>query len=340
MTEAQIYCTLKEIYDDLEINGVKDETRLLDKIKSASDVIKRLGGRFLPSTEQRKFDGSGDTHQWVDELLAVTAFALLDGTTTYTLTSSDYLLHPANRWWTNGPYTRLEVDLDSTQIGQWIKGQQNLQITGRWGLYEETKTTGATVASQSDSVATLAVDNASNLSPGAVLKIGDEQELIESVGSATDSTADTASAMDVSQDTIAVTNGSLLSRGEVIVIDTEKMLVLDVISNTLVVARGYGGSKIATHLISASVNVYRTFSVSRGVNGTTAAAHTNASISRYVCPASINYLCRQIAGLMHKKAQSGWSSKVGNAELGETFYYNEFPNDPLKKIMANFKVIR
>lgn len=339
MVEAQIYCTLADVYSDLEINGVKDEIRLLDKIKAASDVIKRLGGRFLPSTEQKKFDGNGDRHQWIDELLAITAFTMLDGNTTYTLTSADYLLHPANRWWANGPYTRLEVDLDSTQIGQWAKGQQNLQITGRWGLYEETAATGAT-ASQTDSATTLVVDNAGKLSIGAVVKIGDEQELLESFGAVSDSTADTSAAMDVSQDTIAITNGSLLSRGEVAVIDTEKMLVLEVISNTLVVARGYGGSKIATHLINSNVYVYRTFNVTRAVNGTTAAQHTTASVSKCVAPQSINYLCRQIAGLMHKKAQSGWSSKVGNAELGETFYYNEFPNDPLKKIMQNFTVIR
>jgi hypothetical protein len=85
--------------------------------------------------------------------------------------------------------------------------------------------------------------------------------------------------------------------------------------------------------------VYRTVTATRAVNGTTAAAHSTAAASRYIPPADVNWLCRQMAGLMHKKAQSGFSGKVGNAELGETFYYNEFPGQ-IKEIQKNYRVVQ
>jgi len=77
--------------------------------------------------------------------------------------------------------------------------------------------------------------------------------------------------------------------------------------------------------------------VRRGVNGTTAAAHSTAAIYRYEVPESVNYLCRQIAGLMRAKAETGWSGKSGNAETGETFYFNEFPKQ-IRDIQENFSV--
>jgi hypothetical protein len=85
--------------------------------------------------------------------------------------------------------------------------------------------------------------------------------------------------------------------------------------------------------------VYRTFTVSRGVNGTTAAAHSSKAISRYMAPYDVNWLARQMAGLMWKKARSGFAGKVGNQELGEVFYQNEFP-EQIKQVRANYRIVR
>lgn len=336
----RLYCTLAEALSDLDINGVRDEGKLLDFIRSASEVIERRGGRFIPVTAQRQFSGNGETDIWIDPLLAITAITLAEGLTVRTLTGSDYVLNPPNRWWDNGPYTRLQADaVNSTQIAQWMKGQSNLTITGRWGLYEETKSTGAT-ATQADGAGTsLVVDNAAAVSPGMTALIESEQELVEATGAATDSTANTAEAVDNSEEEIDLDNGALVNVGEIIRVDVEKMRVLDKATNTIVVSRGYGGSKVTTHLTGADVYVYRTFTVKRGLNGTAAAAHASKAVSRYVAPSPINYLCRQIAGLMLKKSQSAWAGKVGSAETGEVFYFNEFPNDPLAKIMEGFRYV-
>jgi hypothetical protein len=77
--------------------------------------------------------------------------------------------------------------------------------------------------------------------------------------------------------------------------------------------------------------------VERGVNGTTVAAHTDKPLYRYIPPEDVNWLCRQIAGLMHMKAKSNFAGKTGSAETGETFYFNEFPNQ-VKEIAKNYRI--
>lgn len=336
----QIYCTLQDVLDDLTINGVRDDAHVMKFIRAASKFFEQRGGQFIPITEQRKYNGDSGYDLWVDPLLAITAFSVLDGSTTYTLTSVDYQLNPAARWWPNGPYTRLEIDLDG-QIGTWIKGQQNVQITGRWGLYEETRALSATVTT--DGTSYLLLSASGGISPGAVLLVGSEQMYVDSFGTPTDSTANLNEALDNSEEEIDVTSGAAFNAGEIIRVDFEQMRVLDIVSNTLLVVRGYNNTKRVTHTTTTDVYVYRTFNVTRAVNGTTQAVHaTGAAVNRYVAPDDVNYLCRQIAGLMLKKSQSGWAGKVGNADTGETFYFNEFPNDPIGKIMRGYlgKIIR
>lgn len=82
-----------------------------------------------------------------------------------------------------------------------------------------------------------------------------------------------------------------------------------------------------------------TLTVKRGINGTAAAAHLNGvAISRYLPPHEVNWLCRQIAGLMHRKAQSGFSGRVGNAELGEVFYVSEFPKAVIAETLRPYRL--
>lgn len=69
-----------------------------------------------------------------------------------------------------------------------------------------------------------------------------------------------------------------------------------------------------------------------------AAAHTNAAVSKYLVPDDVSWLCRQIAGLMVKKAESGFAGKSGNEATGETFYFNEFPSQ-IKEIKKNYRIV-
>lgn len=338
MTE-RTYCTLAEVLNDLNLPGVRNEAQLMGFIRAASAVIDKRG-KFTPVQETHYYDGTEALDLYVAEVLTISTLTLTNGQTVYTLVAGeDYVAYPRARWWPNGPYTRLEVSLESVQIGQWLWGQSNVALTGLHGLYLESRTTGATVGSQNDSSTDLVVSNGAAISPGAVLLIESEQELVEGTGTPTDSTANTAEALDNSEEEVDVNDASVVNVGEIIRVEFEQMKVLDKLNNTLLVERGWNGTRKVAHSTPLDVYVYRTFTVKRGVNGTTAASHTSAAISRYAPPADVNYLCRQMAGLMHKKAGSGWAGRVGNAESGETFYFNEFPNDPLKKIMEGYTTL-
>jgi hypothetical protein len=330
------YCTLTELIDDLDDAGVKawKEKQALDKIKDASDWIDRTLGKFIPVTETRYFDGFGGVDLWAGALLA--AITIIDDGRT--VQAADYILYPRQRLWESGPYTRITLEPESTSIAAWSNIENIITIAGRWGLYESTVDTGTTVASQDATQTTLTVLDGGAVALGAVLLIDSEQELIGERSTANDSTAELNGALDASAEEVAVDNGTLLHIGEIMKVDFEQMIVRDVSGNTLLVERGWNGTKKVTHTDTTTVYVYRTFTVKRGVNGTTAATHTSADIYRYVPPDTVNYLCRQIATLMLKKAQSGYAGKVGDATLGEVFYQNEFPKSVIKEIKKTFFV--
>jgi len=326
----RLYCTLAELIDDLELMGVKSEAKALGFIRAASQWIDKRGW-FIPTTASRSFDGSGCVRQWIDPLLSVTSLTV----NSTALTASEYVLYPRTKHWENGPYTSLEKETG----GAWTDEENAFVIVGKWGMYDSTRSLTATVANQTDTATTIVVSSGAEFSPGCVLLIGSEQELITATGEATDSTANLAEDLDATEEAIDVSSGSVINVGEVVRVDFEQMYVLSKQTNTLLVVRGWNGTAKTTHANAADVYVYRTFAVKRGINGTTAAAHLTAAIARYVPPDDVNYLCRQIAGLMLKKAQSGFAGKVGNAELGEVFYFNEFPNDPIKKVMENYRIV-
>lgn len=330
----RLYCTLSEIIDDLDLAGVKAwrEDVVLDKVRSASDYIDRHFGYFIPVTATKRFDGYGGIDLWVGNLLDVTSITDDEES----LLTTDYLLYPRERLWANGPYSRITLDPDATTIGVWSREDDIIQVVGQWGLYNKSAATGATVSSQDASSTALAVDDGSPIGLGAVLLIDDEQELVSGRGAATASSATLNGALDASSEQVAVSDGTQVNAGEIIKVDFEQMMVLDISGNNLLVVRGWNRTTKTTHLDTTAVNVYRTFTVQRAVNGTTAATHSSADISRYEPPEIVNYLCRQMATLMMKKAEGGYAGKTGNVELGEVFYMDEFPNAVLKEVKSTF----
>jgi len=324
MNKAQIYCTANDVINDLHLSGI--EANLFKNIKTASEHIERKFGNFVPVVETRLFENNDPRKERIeiDPLLEVT-LVVIDGVT---VTDCEY--RPLNREWSDGPYTSI-----------YRKGGlgHDIEITGKWGKNESTVDTGLTVTTQTNSELTLEVANGSQISAGMVLLIGDEQELVEDSATSSDSGADVEGAIEISDEEIDVEtgHGTLVHVGETICIDLEDMRIAKISANKLQVERGWNGTTKATHADDAAVMVYRKFAVRRGVNGTTAAAHSTAAIYRYEVPESVNYLCRQIAGLMRAKAETGWSGKSGNAETGETFYFNEFPKQ-IRDIQENFSV--
>lgn len=337
---GQTYCTVEELIGDLGLTG--DEAMLLSRIRAASKHILNTIGNFVPIGDTRTFLAGPSQTLPVFPLLAATT--VTDYQTV--IAASGYRLSPLNRLWLNGPYQWIEKaaaynervwpDLDSGLCWD-VNGST---IAGKWGLYEELADLGTTV-SQLISATTLAVSNGSLVSPGMVLLIESEQEMV-TAGNGGPGSADGTLATSLVNGTITadeemvtVDNGSEFHAGEVLRVEFEDMKIRRIAGNVLLCGRGWNGTTKAPHTDNSAVYVYRTFTVSRGMNGTTAAAHTSAAVSRYVIPEDVNWLCREVAGLMRMKAKVNFAAKSGSAELGEAFYFNEFPRQ-IETIKRNY----
>jgi hypothetical protein len=316
----QIYCTLGELIADLKLPG--DEPRLFERIQAASAFIARRVGNFLPMTAARDYDAALGYDVRVDPLLALTAIS----NNGVSVTLSDCSLYPLSRYWDNGPYTRIHNELVS-----W----DEVTATGRWGLYEETAALGETVT-QLIADTTLAVADGASLSPGMVVLVESEQELVTAVGSATTATSKLNGALDEAEEEIDVDNGAEFNRGEVIQLSTEDCCIRMVRGNTLVCSRGWNGTTKIAHLDDAAIGVYRTYTVKRAANGATATAHTSKAAYRYVVPADVNWLVREMAGLMREKAAHKFAGRIDNA-ADETLFINEFPSQ-IKEIKKNYRI--
>jgi len=331
MAKAQIYCTLDELINDLKLTG--DESGLFDRIKQASAHLERLFRNWIPITESRYFLGNGGDLLKVDPILAATAITV-DGEAI-----TDYELqnpNSQNALWTNGPYTRIKYLSGAWSATDDIPDGYGNIVTGRWGIWEETEDKGITVT-QLISDTDLDVSNGSLACIGMVLKIEDEQELVTSLGAGTSLTSKLNGAIDEEDDEITIDNGAEVLEGEVIQCGVEDIHIRKINGNVLGVDRGWNTTKRASHIDDSALKVYRTFNVTRGVNGTTAAAHTTKELYRMIVHAEVNWLCRQIAGLMRMKAASNFAGKAGNTELGETYYYNEFPRQ-IEDIRRNYRI--
>lgn len=333
----RMYCTVREILDDLEVNGVRSEAALYAHIQTASEWIDRNLGQFVPVTATRTFTGTGGIHLFIDPLLSIDS--LTDESTE--LSETDYILMPRNKHWEDGPYTHVKIDPDSTRSCFTANGE--ISIVGTWGKYSLTRVTGATLGAEiaDESATVLQVSDGSLVSPGMVCLIESEQLLVTAAGDWLDSAANLgAEIANTSTESITLTDGTKVNVGEILKIDTEQLRVTAVTGNVAGVIRGWNDTIRATHSNGADVYAQRIYTVVRGCNGTTAAAHASATaISRYVPPRDVHWLCRQIAGLAMKKAKSQYAGKIGNEETGEVFYISEFPKETIRKIRRAYAIV-
>ncbi len=326
MTDGQIYCTEAEVIADLNLQGT--DTSLYKHIQAASQYILQNVGEFIPIWESRTI--YADTRLddlWVDPLLSIDSLTVND----VTKSSDDWDLNPAGRHWRNGPYTRLY-----SEVIAW----DETVISGSWGLFDLSESLVITGTQTTTSETTLNVTNGALVSPGMVIKIGAEHELITSWGSGSTITSLLNETLTASDEEIDIDTGTDVSESEVILIGTEDIFVRKVRSNTLIGSRGWNGTTKAAHAVNDVIKVYRTVNVTRGCNGTTAATHAAATINHVLVPYDVNYLCRQIASLMRMKAATGFTGRAGGGgDMGESWYVNEFPA-MIKKVLDNYRIVR
>lgn len=315
-----------------------NEARMYASLREASSFLSKEIGWFIPVTQTTKMRGSGKAHLYpYPPVLALTGSIVDDATTL--VQNTDYFF--ARNMWANGPYLGIELLTDGA-ISKWCDDDpDSVQIPCRAGLYERSESISATVQDnpQSDSQTTLKVDDGGRVSPGMCLLIGGEQELVTGWGDPTENITTLNGAVTSTQDVITLTSVAGIFIGEIIRVDFEQMRVKDkrTGSNQVYVDRGWNKTGMVTHTTSTQVDVYRTVTVERGINGTTAAQHIqNAAISRYYAPEDIAKLTIEIATLMMNKAGSNYAGRTGNEEVGTAFYNEFFPRFDLERIKQNY----
>ena len=325
---AQIYANVKQVIDDLNLPG--EEPGLLERIREASAQVCALMGDFIPVIEERTFAASETGKTPIDPLITLTTIVDGDGET---ISSDDYELLPHNRAWPNGPYRFLDGPCSG-----------DLVIIGPWGMWEQWESTGLTGTLAASSTTSLVMSSGAVLWPGMILLIESEQLLV-TAGCGGENSPDPTAAVSLlaadmteSDDVITVDNGTEFFAGEVLRIELEDVLIRRKAGNAMVVTRGWNNTRRAQHDIDTAIYVYRTVTVERGVNGTTAAAHAGKAISKFKIPEDVNYLTRQIAALMRMKAMTGFSGRGGNTDLGESFYVTEFPSRVIDAVRWNYKL--
>jgi hypothetical protein len=334
----QVYCTVEEIFSDLETPG-GDVDAVLDKIQSASQTILQDMGNFLPIAARKILTGNDQPILSIPALL--TPF-IVDNDDTI-LASDDYLL--GTREWNSGPYTTIKFDPDGSYYGAyWISEPGSVRITGRWGKYENVVDTGLTVdaGGLDDADLTLVTSNGASISPGMILRVEGEDIFVSGLGSPTAGVTEIDAAMDASQDTMTVKDGTKLNIGEIIRVGLEKMKVLDIATNTVSVQRAYHKTRLATHADDADVDVYRTPVIERAVNAASLPASHAAGkkIYQLVPPANINQLCRKLTILSLEQAKSKYSGRQGNSQTGQTMYFDAIPRWEYERIQAQYRIVR
>lgn len=337
MNLAQLFANVNEILLDMNKQDGVRTSGLFERIKEASKAVQGMFGDFIPVEDIRSFTVDYDA---IDgKPLRISPLLELTSVKVNGITVSDVVLEPRNRHWHNGPYSLM------TRTCGFYKGD-SVEIDGMWGLYMDSESLGLSISQDSAASSAIQVENGSVLSPGMVLKIENEQELVIS-GNGSANCPDPTLATSLlngeigdtsSEQILVVDDGSEFYVGEVIRIDNEDICIQRIVGNSLTVLRQWNDSLLEEHADNSPIYVYRTFGVMRGVNGSTAASHDAAEVEKYLVPDDLNWICRQITGLMIMKAASGFQGRTGNSATGESMYFSEFPPNQIKTIKENYNL--
>ena len=308
------------------IDGSDRNTVIDSHIEAASREIDALTNRrFIPESKLRNFawpqrNGRRVYVVYLDEdLLSVDSNGLTkEGDDATVIATADFFLEPQG---IGPPYHRIEIDLASTAFfSAKDTHQRQIRVTGSWGFSDDTKAAGTVRDSGgiNASVTSLLVSDGSLVDVGDTLLIGTEQLLVTEQASAAEENADLldgALTVDKSEVSVTVDNGGRYNVNEMILVDSERMLIESISVNVLTVKRAYDGSVLALHANDAPVSVFRTLTVTRGENGTTAATHALAvAITKYAPPSDIVALCKALAIGYYEAEKGGWTGTVGSGE--------------------------
>jgi hypothetical protein len=338
MSIQQLFCSVADLVADMEKPG-SDESRLLQAIREASDELQKEIGWFIPVTQTTLLRGTGKQYLYpFPPVLSLTG-SVVNADIPLVLDTDFSLLRQA---WANGPYIGLELKYGASARSWCDLDPDSVEIPCRAGFYERLNPVDATVqdsTEQSSTQSTLKVSNGGKVSPGMTLRIDDEQQLVTGWGSPTESVTALNGAISATDDVITVDDGGLLNIGEVLRAGFEQVRIKDKRGHECFVDRGWNNTGQTAHSDNLTIDVYRTVTVERAVNGTSAATHSiDTEIYRYMVPDDILFLTKQIATLIINKARGGYAGKSGSGETGQVFYHDVFPRFEIERVKENYQL--
>jgi len=324
------YTSRESVKRALNINGIARDTFIDESIEAMSREIDRWTRRiFIPKTQTRLYEWPARQSTrgyilWLDfDLLSITTLQTkAQDSSPTTIASTDYFLEPNND---GPPYDRIEIDLSSTAA--WESGdtpQRSISVAGSWGYSDNTRSVGTVSSGLANSAAATALvcSDASVIDVGDTLLIESEQTFVSERAF-----ADLAKNMNDASITASVANNSLTGEsghgvlaGETIRLDDEEMFVESVSGTTIVVARQYNGTLLASHATAVDIFINRTLTIERAVNGTTAVTHADATaISKYEPEFNIRVWCRREAIAHYLQESAGWGRETGQSDVRREF---------------------
>ncbi|NUR94576.1 MAG: hypothetical protein HOV67_04865 [Kribbellaceae bacterium] len=297
--EGVCYCTREQVKRALDVKETARSDAQIDRaIRSArQDIDARMNRVFYPTDATKRFDWPNFQYAypwrlWLDQSeLAAIPTSVTSGGVQIPLSACNF--EPAN---SGPPYNYLELRRDqSYSFGVGSTPQRDIAITGTWaGCPADTDPAGQLAAAvSSTTVTSVTVTDGSLVGVGDLLVVDSERMLV--TGRASNDTGQTlvsgATTANPGDNAVTVQDGTQVHVDEVIQLDSERMLILDITGNTATVKRAWDGTVLAAHTAGAHVYAFRTLTVRRGMLGTTAATHSNATAcSIHHVPALINAL--------------------------------------------------
>lgn len=319
------YVSRETVKSAMDIKSTAQNDRDVDSaIESASRSLEgKLHRRFYPWTGTRYFDWpSGEGFPWRlwldgNDLVSVTSLVgggVVVPADNYFLRRTDGIDEP--------PFNVIELDLgDSASFNTGPTHQRDIAITGVYaGAPIDEVPVGVTDEALDATETEFTLSDASAVGVGSVLRI-DEERVVVTGRAALDSAATIATDLTAQANNVSVpvSSGTGFQVGETILIDSERMLITDVAGNTLTAKRAFDGV-LAAHTSGATVYRYNSYTVTRGVLGTTAATHSNgATVSVWSPPGLVSELCLAYALNNLLQRQSGYARQSGEGDNAKEY---------------------
>jgi hypothetical protein len=313
------YVTREEVKDAMDVKlSARLDLQIDTAIEAATEAVERdLHRVFYPTIRTRYWDWPNFQYAypwrvWFD------AWELADIPTSVT-TGGDAIpvgainFEPVN---SGPPFTYMELQRNlSYGFGVGPTPQHDIAITGAHGYWTRTTAAGALGAAMADTTsATAQITNSAAVGIGDLILVDSERLLVQdramaSTGQTQVSGLTTAQANDQS----LTPSGGTFYVGEVLLLDSERVRITD-IGATLTVTRGWEGTTVAAHT-NATIYAPRLLTVERGAYGTTAATHLiGATVNRALWPSLVKEQALGEAVVDMRQRAGGWTSVQGSGQ--------------------------